>query len=487
MKTYRTYNGIRMLPERTAPFPENVWRIDAGAMPMIARMQKRGLQVDLSHFERMDKTLTADMERATSEIHDLTGYWINPGSGDQVADLLFKRMGLKQAKRKMTSSGDRESVEDAVLTAIQHEHPVVGKCLEYKEYEKLRGTYVRPMPKLAKRMGFGVWRMYPNFRTTRVPSGRLSCADPNLLAMPSRTARGRQIREGFITDSGWVIVSIDESQIEMRLAAHRSLDVNLCNVYRNKEDIYSDFATSGFNLADKRYRGEDGKWKYPTVDKESHRRPAKTCVLASIYRVTAGGLQEQMPVICRNCNKPGTCLKCEQDKPHVVPDECVKHDCGYFTPYWVENNCQDMLNRLFMRYPGLVKMMIDDDTYMQKNAYIVDMWGRLWHRTAVRSVLEWVVATCKREGGNFPMQSGAQGTVKITMAAVDDDLEKLRMYDDVVYPLLQVHDELLFECQEDVAEDVGQLVKRRFETLFHLAIPIEAGVAIAPTWGSLEK
>lgn len=487
MKTQRLYNGVRLFPERTAPCPSNVWRIDAGAMPMIARMAKTGLMVDLAHFERMDKTLTADMDRATEEIHTLSGYWINPGSGDQVADLLFKKMGLKQAKVKMTTSGDRESVEDAVLTAIQHQHPVVGKCLEYKEYEKLRGTYVRPMPKLAKRLGFGEWRMYPNFRTTRVPSSRLACSDPNLLAMPSRTARGRQIREGFITKTGRKIVSVDESQIEMRAAAHRSKDPNLCKVYRERQDIYSDFAITGFGLKDERYKGEDGKWKYPTVDKESHRRPAKVGVLASIYRVTAGGLQEQMPVICRNCNKPGTCLKCEQDKPHSMPDECVMHDCGRFSPLWVEANCQDLLNRLFMRYSGLVRMMIDDDAYMRKHAYIVDSWGRIWHRTAVRSVLEWVVQTCLREGGNFPMQSLAQGTVKITMAAVDDDLERLGMYEDAVAPLLQVHDELLFDCDEDVAEELGQLVKHRFETCCELEVPIEAGVAIADTWGSLEK
>lgn len=455
---------------------------------MIYRMAQRGLETDLTHFSKMDVTLTQDMDRVTENIRTLTGYYINPGSGDQVADLLFTKMGLKQAKHKLTSSGDRESVEDEVLTAIQHEHPVVGLCLEYKEYEKLRGTYVRPMPKLAKRTGFGVWRMYPNFKISRVTSGRLACSDPNLLAMPTRTERGRDIRRGFLASKGYVYVSIDESQIEVRIAAHRSKDQNLCNVYRNKEDVYSDFATSAFRLQDKRYKEEGGAWKYPTVNKTEHRRPAKTCVLAAIYDVTAGGLQEQMPVICANCNRPAMCLKCEESKEHKKPEECIAHDCSKFRPLWIENKCQDLINAFYIRYSGLMRMRMDDHAYIRKNAYIVDMWGRILHVTAARSVLPWVVGSALREGANHPMQSGAQGTIKLVMAEGDDDFQEMGLYrDEIVFPLLQVHDELLFEVREDMATDVGEHVKYRFENCARLEVPIEASWVTAPTWGDLEK
>ena len=488
MKLQRLYNGVRLLPDRLGPCPSNVYRIDSSAMPMIARMQKRGLQVDLAHFAKMDVDLTQDMDRVTADIHKLTGYWINPGSGDQVADLLFKKLGLKQAKPKMTASGDRESVEDEVLTAIQHQHPVVGKCLEYKEYEKLHGTYVRPIPKLAMRTAFGIWRLYPNFRTTRVPSGRLACANPNLLAMPTRTERGRDVRKGFTTDQGWTYVSVDESQIEVRLTAHRSKDPNLCSVYRNQEDVYSDFATSAFRLPDKRYRDEHGKWKYPGIDKNEHRFPAKTCVLASIYDVTAGGLQEQMPVICANCNKPSVCTKCDQSKPHLVPSECNGHTCSSFKPLWIENKCQDIINAFYLRYPGILRARIEDHQYMRKHAYMVDMWGRLLHVQAARSVLEWVVAGALREGSNFPAQSGAQGTIKLAMAQIDDDLNYLKWYSSgIVYPLLQVHDELVFECREDMAEELQAICIDRISNCVRLEVPLEASGASAHNWGSLEK
>src|ERR1700723_87186 len=460
----RLYGGVRLV---NGPCPANAERIDMNAMPLILKMAERGLRVDLDHFSKLETVLTSDMDQITEDVRALTGYYINCGSGDQVADLLFKKLGLKQARPKMTSSGDRESVEDEVLTAIQHDHPVVPKLLEYKEFEKLRGTYVRPMPRLAKRVSFGAWRMFPNFRTTRVPSGRLSCADPNLLAMPTRTDRGKEIRKGFITDEGWVYLSVDLSQIEMRVAAHRSQDPGLMSIYRNKEDIYSDFATTAFKLKDERYRDDKGKWIYPTVDSMQHRYPAKTCILASMYRVTGGGLLAQMPVLCDNC--------------HL---DASKHTCSKFIPMWTENKCTDLINSFYLKYIGLTKMQRADDIYVRQHAMIHDMWGRILHVTAARSVLQWVVSAALREAGNLPLQAGAQGILKIAMAAINDDIETL---EDIVHPLLQVHDELVFECREDVAEEMGELTKYRFETCVPLTVPIKASAVTAADWGSLDK
>jgi DNA polymerase-1 len=417
----------------------------------------------------METQLTQDMDRVTSEIQKQTGFWINPGSGDQVADLLFNKMGLKQAHPKLTASGERESVEDEVLTAIQHEHPVVGLCLEYKEFEKLLGTYVRPMPKLAKRTEFGVWRMYPNLRTTRVPSGRLSCTNPNLLAMPSRTKLGREIRKGFITDPGWVILSTDLSQIEPRIAAHRSQDPALISIYQNGEDIYSDFATAAFRLKDERHRDAEG-WHYPTVSKTEHRRPAKTCVLAALYAVTGSGLQEQMPIMCANCNK-----------------EAAVHTCKKFTPLWIEAKCQNLIDSFYRRYCGLLRMQIDDHHYMRQHAYSLDLFGRILHVQAVRSVLPWVVNGALREGSNFPIQSTASGILKLSMAAIDADIAEAKMYGDVCNILLFIHDELLWEVRADVAEDLAALNEYRMATAVQLRVPIKAASATANSWGEVEK
>lgn len=451
---------------------KNVQLLDAGARPMIHHMMTRGLQVDLSHFERMSKTLADDMDRVTEDVRTMTGMYCNLGSGDQVANLLFKTLGLKQARPKFTPTGDRESVENEVLVAIQHDHPVVPKILDFKELEKLKGTYVDPMPKLAQRVN-NQWRMMPKLGDTRVPSGRLNCKEPNLLAMPNRTARGRQVCEGFITDPGWCYLSVDESQIEPRVVAHRSQDPNLQAVYHNEEDIYSDFAIAAFKLPDQRYQDTDG-WHYPGVDKKVHRFPAKTCTLASIYEVSGKGLLEQMPIVCKHCYQAGGLHN---------DSLCPKRR---FSVLWTEESCSGLIMAFYQKYPGILAMRTRDHRRALRYGYLWDDWGRILHTVGVRSVLKWVVSAVLREAGNFPVQSTAQGTVKLAMASVYDDMVNAKMFD-VAHPLLQVHDELLFECRVDVRDEIAEAVKYRFETCVKLDIPIKAGVAYADCWGKMPK
>lgn len=466
----RCYGGVRFLNGQ-GPSLKNVAKLDAGARPMIAHMMARGLQVDLSHFARMEKVLVEDMDRITSEVQTLTGTYCNLDSGDQVSELLFKKLGLRQARPKLTRSGDRESVENEVLVAIQHDHPVVPKILEFKELSKLKGTYVAPMPRLAQRVAFGKWRMFPKLGDTRVPSGRLNCKEPNLLAMPNRTKRGRQVCEGFITDPGWCYLSVDESQIEPRIVAHRSQDAALMANYHNREDIYSDFATAAFRLPDQRYCDDKGKWQYPTVDGKAHRFPAKTCTLASIYEVTNKGLLEQMPIVCRHCHREAS-----------IHDET----CPKFASLWNEDNCQDLINRFYLKYPGILDMRRQDHKRALKFGFLWDDWGRILHVTSVRSVLKWVVSSGLREAGNFPIQSTAQGTVKLTMAAVYDDMVTGQLFSQA-HPLLQVHDELLFEVRESFRDDLAAHVKWRFETCVRLSVPVVAESAYAPAWGLMKK
>jgi DNA polymerase-1 len=403
-----------------------------------------------------------------------------------VADLLFKKIGLKQARPRLTKSEDRESVDHEVLVAIQHDHEVVPKILKYRELSKLKGTYVDPMPTLAVRVSHDNWRMFPNLKDTRVPSGRYNCAEPNLLAMPNRTERGREVCEGFITDDGWTYLSVDESQIEPRVVAHRSQDPALMAVYENEEDIYSDFAISAFSLEDKRFHDQDG-WHYPGVDKKVHRFPSKTCILASIYDVTAIGLLEQMPIVCKHCGAHGA----DHDA-----DYCKAwFNAGGFEPLWNETNCQQIINTFYLKYGGILSMRRTDHARARKWGYVWDDWGRLLHCTGVRSTLEWVVSAVLRELGNFPIQSTAQGTVKVSQAEVYTLGAQMGLWNAnnphdptaVAYPQLQVHDELLLACRKDVADDVAYMVQEVFEHCVQLTIPIKAGWAKADNWGALVK
>lgn len=471
VKFQRCYGGVRLL-NSVGPSVRNIQRLDAGAIPMIAQMAATGLQVDLSHFARMETALQQDMERITAEVQEIAGHYVNLDSGAQVSHLLFKELGLKQARRKLTKSGDRESTESEVLVAIQHQHPVVAKILDFKELSKLSGTYVQKMPQFARRSSHGVWRIYPNFTTTRTPSGRLAAKNPNLLAMPSRTKRGREIRKGFITDEGWTYLSCDFSQIEPRMAAHISGDAALTHIYETQQDIYSDFATRAFTLTDERYQNKQGEWIYPTVDGSEHRRPSKICTLASLYQVTAPGLMEQMPVMCANCGKPTT-----SDKPNTP-----LHDCHRFAALWTEPKCQDLINSFYATYPGLPRMQREQNDRARQHSMTWDVWGRLLHVAAVRSVHPWVVSTALREAANMPIQSSAAGAIKLAMAQIHDECAASGAYD-VCHPLLQIHDELLFEVRESEAAWVADYMKGVFEGVVRLRVPLKASTGTARTWG----
>lgn len=478
------YNGV-VLRETAQPDIRNIERIDLGALPMIYRMMQTGLPIDPTHFERMGKEIAHDMDQITEKVKSATGYYVNINSGDQVSDLLFKKLGLKQIRPKFTRGGDtkeaRESVESQVLAAIQHDHEAVPLIQEFKHLSKLKGTYVEPIPKLARNGPMGP-TLYPNLGTTTVPSGRLNCYEPNLLAMPNRTARGREMCEGFIAPRGYVYLSVDESQIEPRLAAHLSHDPNLIRIYENEEDIYSDFATRAFHLKDERWECSgygsskcDNKehvghgWHYPTVHKKDHRFPAKTCILASIYDVTAKGLLEQMPIICANCGL-----------------EATKHTCHHFVSYWTEEKCQTLINAFYMEYEGVMIDRKKNHALAMRYGYIWDMFGRILHVAAVRSHLPWVVSAALREVGNFPYQSGGTGTIKLTMAEVDDDFERDKIYE-ICKPVLQIHDELLFLCRKEFAQEVGEYIADVFSHCVKLRVPIKAGIATANTWGQLQK
>lgn len=453
----------------------NIQRLDDSALPMLHYMARRGISVDIPHFEQMDIELTREMERLESEVEQIAGHYVNVSSPPQVANLLFKELGLKQARLKLTKSGDRESTDKDVLVAIQHEHIAVAKIVEYRKLDKLRGTYVRPIPKLAKRSKFGQWRLYPNFKHTRVPSGRYAAADPNLLAMPNRTEWGRRVCMGFITDPGWCLLSVDFSQIEPRIVAHRSQDAKLMAIYHNKEDIYSDFAIGAFKLADKRYKDpESGKWKYPGVDGKAHRFPSKTCILASIYRVSGQGLVEQLPVVCERCG-----IEAAAHSPLTCPRG--------FKALWNEDNATGLINAFYIRYAGIGKMQHMDDVRARVHGYTWDEFGRLLHMTAVRSVHPYVVSKALREGGNMPIQGTACGALKLGMAIVQDDLESSGLLGDLVHPLLPVHDEILSECREDVAQEVGEHIAMRFSTVMNLTVPLAAEYNTGPSWGKISK
>jgi len=199
---------------------------------VLIRMERLGIKVDQSKLESLQKTLSEDLQKLTSEIYALSGSEFNIRSTQQLGVVLFQQIGLKGGKKTKTGY----STNEAVLQSLKGEHPVIEKILAYREYQKILSTYVDPLLKLARKDKKS--RIYTSFIQTGTATGRLSSKDPNLQNIPVRSALGRSVREAFVAREGYKLVSIDYSQIELRLLAHFSKDAALMEAFKNGTDIH---------------------------------------------------------------------------------------------------------------------------------------------------------------------------------------------------------------------------------------------------------
>lgn len=434
----RLWNNVKY-PNK--PDVDNINAVDMGAMPMIMAMTRRGMKIDPCHFKNYSKWLKEDMDRVTEEVHAVSGHYINVGSGDQVADLLFNKLGIKPPKNiKLTKSGARYTVNDKTLEGMKKNHTVIVLIQDYRERSKLDGTYCEPIPTFAGLDN----RLHPRFKTTRVGSGRLAAEDPNLLAIPTRSELGRKIRKGFIPEKGWVYGTIDLSQIEIRVMAHQCRCAGMMDTFLHNGDIHTETAMRMFRIADAK-----------DVDKESQRTPAKITGLGVMYDMSAQGLYEQMIL------------------------------AGAYG--WTVDRCEGLIRDWFGMYPEILNERMTRHLRARRYGYVWDGFGRIRDIPEVKSVFQWVVSGGLREAGNFPTQGEAQAIMKLCMAKIQTVLVE-SAFKGEVYPLLQVHDELIFELQEPIARDFLEEAKQIIQNIVPFyAVPIDSNYAIGETWGDLKK
>lgn len=442
------FAGIRFV---NGPCMPNVERLDSCCMPMILRMQRNGMLIDPVHFAKMSVSLQEDLDRLQGEVRDVGGLGINPGSPDQVAHLLFRHLKLKPKHRvKLTPSRSRESVDSEVLEQIASLHPVVPLLLQFSQFAKLKDSFTDKLPRMVGPDG----RIRPNIKVTRVVSGRLATSDPNLMAIPVRTKRGRMVRDGFIPRPGWVLVTIDLSQIEMRVAAHIAQCLAMIDIFLRDGDIHSETASGMFGLpVDK-------------LDKMLHRYPAKRVGFGILFLITAAGLMDQMIAA---------------SDPDWTREQ--REDYG---ARWTEEACGDLIVRWFKRYPEIELAIMRAQSVARRFGYIWDGFGRIRWVPEIKSVHKKV----QQEGLRYPfshqVQSFAQGVIKLGMGEIEEKLVEGK-FNGEVEPLLQIHDELLFEAKKEVAEDLIAEAGKVLENTVRLDVPVRWSGGSGLSWGTLEK
>ncbi|KKL21558.1 hypothetical protein LCGC14_2444260, partial [marine sediment metagenome] len=404
---------------------------DMKAIPMVADMMEAGIEIDSEYFKELSVYFKDHMDRLEQDITQMAGgKHINLSSHPQVSTLLFDTLKLPTVKGKST--------DEKVLSRLVDKHPVIQKLRDWRSYHKLKTTYSDQIPKKSRANG----RVHTTFRITRTSTGRLSSANPNLMAVPVRSEEALLIRKGFVAQRGCSLVSNDYSQIEMIIAAEISQDKNMLQAFRDNADIHSRTASLMFGIPE------------CDIDPTKHRYPAKRIGFGILYGITASGLFKQLEVAGAG--------------------------------NWTIKDCQDMIDMWFRAYPGVAKFMKDTSTHAKRFGFVRDLWGRIRYVPGVYAFDQWIRLEALRQAGNAPIQMGAAGVLKKAMGDLVPLYRTLRK-EGIFNPLIAIHDDLMFEIQDELLSTAVPTIKLIMENAVKLSIPLKVDTKIGKTWGEMEN
>ena len=390
---------------------------------VLARMERTGIRIDPVELQRLSALMETEIARLTADIHRLAGRPFNIGSPQQLGDVLFDDLKLP-APVKYGKGKTRSTAAD-VLEALAPEHEIVRQVLEYRQLSKLKGTYVDALPALIDaRTG----RLHTSFNQAGAATGRLSSSNPNLQNIPIRTALGREIRAAFIPREGWKLLVADYSQIELRLLAHLSGDPLLLEAFRNGEDIHTRTASEVLGVA-------------PMLVTPEARRAAKAVNFGIVYGISGYGLAQQLGI-----------SRAEAEK--------------YIKNY-------------FARYAGVRAFLDRTIAEVRLSGVTRTLFGRERPIPDINSRNANARGFAERTAVNSPLQGAAADLIKLAMVRIDGQLAA-DGYRSAM--LVQVHDELVFECPPEEVAGVKDLVKRQMEGACELKVPLLVDMGVGDNW-----
>ena len=458
-------NGVRYPLSR--PDVENIYKLDTCAVPMVVAMHQNGIYLDLDVLGILETELRDTMSDLMRAIREEAGEDLNPASGDQVAALFYDKWKLNEkAKRKikLTDSGDRLSADDVALDSIRHLHPCVDLVSDWRAANKILTTYVVALPH-HRNPDTGL--VHTTFSVTTTDTGRLASYDPNLMNIPTRERSskwalivnmGKRVRQSFRPRRHRrVYISLDLSQIEMVTAAELSGDQTMLEIFAKGEDLHTKTALLIFEFEPEFRKSIETlgeKSPYWKEFKSKHRAPAKTVGFGILYGVSDEGLQTQIVLA-------GGPLK-------------TITECGELKTGW------------FRVFNGVARWVERQQSNVARYGCNWDPFGRLRAVPSTWSTVRGIREAGIRESVNFPIQSGAQGVIKLAMWDIARLCSIYRSLGEDVREVLQIHDELVFDVPEGIAEEFAAAGRAIMENSVRFQVPIRSSSDIAPTWGDLK-
>ncbi len=405
------YNKMTLMKEMELPLAHVLFRMEAA-----------GFTVDTDFLRGLGAKYTKDIEETKQQVFAACGNEnFNLNSTKQLGDVLFEKLQLPHGKK--TSRGYSTSAE--VLEGLRDIAPeIIEPLLRYRQLVKLNSTYVEGLLRLVDHHG----RVHSYFDQVATATGRISSSEPNLQNIPVRTEEGKEIRQAFLPQDGWILLDADYSQIELRLMAHFSGDTAMVEAFRTGQDVHARTASEIFEVP------------LEQVTPQLRSR-AKAVNFGLIYGISGFGLAKNTG---------------------VTPKEA-----------------QEFIHRYFAKYPGVKNFMDEAVEKGKDNGYAETLFGRRRYLPELQSPRQMVREFGKRAAMNTPVQGTAADIIKLAMVRVDEALRREHMQSRLI---LQVHDELLLECPPEEAEHAAALLKDAMEHVISLAVPLEADVHEGKNW-----
>ncbi len=398
--------------------------IEMPLVPVLAKMERAGMLVDPDRLRNLSEGLATQITEVERSIRDLAGdETFNIGSPMQLSHVLFDVMGLPTKGLKKTKRG-YYSTNAKVLSDLARDHEIVRLILDWREKSKIKSTYLDTLGPLRR----GDGRVHTTYNQTITATGRLSSSDPNLQNIPTRSELGRTVKTAFSAGEGSVFLAVDYSQIELRLLAHLSGDEHLVRAFNEGEDFHAETAARVFGVPVSEV----------TPDLRSR---AKAVNFGIVYGQQAYGLSQSL---------------------HISMAEA-----------------RDMIDRYYEAYPGVRTFLDNVVARAKQTGYAETMYGRRRHIPELKAKNPQLRGFGERTAMNHPMQGTAADIIKIAMARVSRRLEEEGF---AAHMILQVHDELDFECPVDEVERLTTMVRDAMEHVVDLRVPLIAEASTGITW-----
>ncbi len=399
-------------------------KVELPLVRVLAAMELAGISLDVQYLNNMATQLEHEAQQLAQRIFDQAGETFNLASPKQLGPVLFDKLKLVD-KPKKTKTGQYSTAEE-VLSTLAKNHPIVADILEWRSVQKLNNTYVSALPQDVNTHSNRVHTVY---NQAVAATGRLSSNHPNLQNIPIRTPRGQQVRKAFVAkDNQHVLMAADYSQIELRIIASLSEDPSMVAAFNNNEDIHAATAAKVFGVP------------LEEVSREQ-RSQAKTVNFGIIYGVSAFGLSNQ------------TTLSRSEAKA--------------------------LIDTYYENYPKLKSYMSEQVDFAREQGYVATVLGRRRYLKDINSRNAIVRGAAERNAVNAPIQGSAADIIKIAMLRIYD---KMREQQFKAQMLLQVHDELVFECPKSELDALTKLVKTEMENAYKLHVPLTVDVGVGHNW-----